>query len=79
MNNKAYLPHINTGLWTVNQANPEVEVYTYTQGNQTVTLTPKDKVTVYLANQSTRLHLENQYRNNFERNLLPDGLEVGQE
>lgn len=79
MNNKAYLPHINTGLWTVSQADPEVEVYTYTQGDQTVTLTPEDEVISYLANQNTRLHLEKQHHNNFERNLLPNGLEVGQE
>lgn len=78
-NNKAYLPHINTGLWTVSQDDPEVEVFTYTQGDQTVTLTPEDEVTVYLADQNTRLYLEMQHHNNFERNLLPDGKEVGQE
>lgn len=78
-NNKAYLPHINTGLWTVSQADPEVEVFTYTQGDQTVTLTPSDKVVAYQANQNTRLYLEDLHHNNFERNLLPNGLEVGQE
>lgn len=78
-NNKAYLPHINTGLWTVSQDDPEVEVFTYTQGDQTVTLTTEDQFIAYLANQNTRLFLEEYYHNNFERNLLPNGLEVGQE
>lgn len=76
--NKAYLPHINTGLWTISQADPEVEVFTYTQGDQTVTLTPDNKFIAYLANQNTRLFLEQHYHSNFERNLFPSGLEVGQ-
>ena len=78
-NNKAYLPHINNRLWTVSQADPEAEVYTYTQGDKTVTFTPEDEVTAYLANQNTRLYLEMRHYNNFERNLLPSGLEIGQE
>lgn len=77
-NNKAYLPHINTGLWTVTQDNPEAEVYTYTQGKYTVTLTVNDETVAYLANQNNRLYLEELHRTNFERNLFPSGLEVGQ-
>ena len=78
-NNKVYLPHINTKLWTVTQPKPEVEEFIYTQGDQKVIATPEDHIVAYPANQNERFFLEEHYHNNFERNLLPDGKEVGQE